>query len=355
MRTILIILDGISEEKVPELNEMTPLEYAYTPTIDKIIKKGICTKSTFYPFDREPDSLNCILSILGVEEKLIPKNRAYLEAVAENINVMDDEVVLRCDLVSVKNNKLESFNGKGLSNSEMEIASQHLKLGSSIKFHHVSNYRNLLIVNKNKLTVLINNVPPHENVGQNIDELLKDIKNIDVLDEFVENNKITINDNDYMFYPWGVSEKIKLPEFSELHNKSCSCVCSAEIVKGIAKCMKIDLPELNNATGDTDTDLVEKASAVINEIKNHDVVIAHINGTDEVSHRKDLVGKIEFIEKIDKEFLSMIYEKVNENTEIIIVSDHQTSSQTGKHEKGCVDLIMNITKNQMRGTSIWLE
>ncbi|MDW5300460.1 MAG: phosphoglycerate mutase, partial [Sedimentibacter sp.] len=245
--------------------------------------------------------------------------------------------------------------GKGLSRNEMEIASQHLKLGSGIKFYHISDYRNLLTVKKNKLTALINNVPPHENVGQNFDELLKDIKNIDVLNEFVENNKITINNNDYMFYPWGVSEKIKLPEFSALHNKSCSCVCCAEIVKGIAKCMNIDLAELNNATGDTDTDLVEKASAVLNEIKSHDVVIAHINGTDEVSHRKDLVGKIKFIEKIDREFLSIIYENADRNTKIIIVSDHQTSSQTGKHEKGSVDLIMNITKKEIRGTSIWLE
>jgi len=355
MKTILIILDGISEEKVPELNEMTPLEYADTPTIDKIIKKGSCAKTTFYPFDREPDSLNCILSILGVEEKLIPKNRAYLEAVAENIHIKHDEVVLRCNLVSIKNNKLESFNGKGLSSSEMEIAAQNVKVSGGIKFHHISNYRNLLIVNKNKLTAALKNAPPHENIGQSIDELLMDIKNIKVINEFVEDNKITINNIDYMFYPWGVSEIIKLPEFSALHNKSCSCVCSAEIVKGIAKCMNIDLPELKYATGDIDTDLVEKANAVMNEIKSHDVVIAHINGTDEVSHRKDLLGKIKFIEKIDREFLSTIYEKNNENTKIIIVSDHQTSSQTGKHEKGYVDLIMNITKNQRRGTSIWLK
>jgi len=356
MKIILIILDGISEEKVPELNDMTPLECADTPTIDKIIEKGRHTKTTFCPSDREPDSLNCILSILGVEEKSIPKNRAYLEAVAENINVKDAEVVLRCNLVSIKNNKLESFNGKGLSNSEMETASQHVKLSSSIKFHHISNYRNLLIVNKNKLTDALKNAPPHENVGQSIDGLLMDIKNINVLNEFVKDNKTTINNNDYMFFPWGVSEIIKLPEFSALHNKSCSCVCSAEIVKGIAKCMNIDLPELSYATGDTDTDLVEKANAVTNEIKNHDVVIVHINGTDEVSHRKDLMGKIKFIEKIDREFLSILYEKFNENTKIIIVSDHQTSSQTGKHEKGCVDLIVNIPiSNPVKGTSIWLK
>jgi len=106
--------------------------------------------------------------------------------------------------------------------------------------------------------------------------------------------------------------------------------------------MKIDLAYLENATGDTDTDLVEKANAVLNEIKTHDVVIAHINGTDEASHRNDLYGKINFIEKIDKELLEEIYINSSKSTRIIILSDHQTSSKTGKHEKGYVDIIKNM-------------
>lgn len=341
MKTILVILDGLSEEKVTALGLMTPLEYAKTPTIDKIIKTGSHSKRTFYPSDRKPDSLNCILSILGVEERFIPENRAYLEAIAANINVEQDEAVLRCNLVSMKNGKLESFNGKGLSKDEMETASNNVKTPEHIKFYHISNYRNIMVVKKNKQLLSLKDVPPHESVGESIEMMLENIRDIDRLNEFVETNKVTIRNNDYMFYPWGVSEAVILPTYLNLHNKSCSCICSAEIVRGIAKLMKIDLPTLKNATGDVDTDLAEKAKSVLSEIKTHDVVIAHINGTDEVSHRKDLPGKIKFIEKIDKEFLREIYEKT-QDTKIIIVSDHQTSTSTGKHEKGLVDLIVNM-------------
>ena len=144
-----------------------------------------------------------------------------------------------------------------------------------------------------------------------------------------------------MFYPWGVSEAVELPSFESIHNKTCSCVCGAEIVKGIAKAMQMDTPILKNATGDVDTDLKEKAAAVLNEIKTHDVVVAHINGTDEASHRKNFHEKINFIEKIDNEFISEIYE-ASDNIKLIILSDHQTSSITGKHEKGLVDYITNI-------------
>lgn len=344
MKTILIILDGISEEKSIELNNLTPLEYANTPILNKLINEGIHNKTTFYPPNKEPDSLNCILSILGVEENLIPRNRAYLESLAAGINIKEDEVVLRCNLVSIKNNSLETFNGKGLTNVEMRNIARNVKVGDNIKFHYISDYRNLIVVKKNKDITLLNDIPPHENIGKSINEILKYIKNINILKEFVDENQFKINNNVYMFYPWGASEVSKLPAYSKLHHKSCSCVCNAEIVKGIAKAMDIELAELKNSTGDTDTDLYEKAHAVLKEIKTHDVVIAHINGTDEVSHRKDLWGKIKFIEKIDNEFLSEIYKNIDENTKIIIVSDHQTSSKTGKHEKGYVDVIMNINQ-----------
>lgn len=341
MKTILIILDGVSEEKIRELNNKTPLEYARTDTIDKIISQGNHYKTYFYPPYRQPDSLICILSMFGVDEASIPKNRAYLEALSAGINVLDDEVVLRCNLISCKNNKLESFNGMRLLKHEKEEASFNIKNDDGIKFYHISDYRNLIVIKKELCPTELG-VPPHEYVGQDMNYILKDIKDIRVLNKFVEENKFEIVGRTYMFYPWGVSEISKLPTYKSIHNKSALCICDADIVKGISKAMKIDLAYLKNSTGDVNTDLHEKSRAVLEGIKNYDTVIAHINGTDEVSHRKDLRGKIEFIEKIDREFIKEIYDNIDNmmvHTRIIIVSDHQTSTITGKHEKGLVDVI----------------
>lgn len=340
MKTILVILDGVSEEKVDELNKRTPLEYADTPILNEIIKYGCHKKTKFYPNDRNPDSLNCILSILGVKE--IPKNRTYLEAIASNIKINESEVALRCNLVSIKNGKLESFNGKDLSTDEMKFVYHNVKTRKDVKFYNISSYRNILTLSKSQINCVNEDMPPpHEFLGESIDVLLQHIRGNNIINDFIEQNKFTINNTDYMLYPWGISEVVNLPTFYELHNKSCSCICNAEIVKGIAKIMKIDTPLLKNSTGDVDTDLKEKADAAIREIQSHDVVIAHINGTDEVSHRKDLFGKIRFIEKIDKEFLKPIYKQIKHNIKLIIVADHQTSSITGKHEKGLVDIIVS--------------
>lgn len=340
MKSILVILDGLSEKKLNTLNNKTPLEYAYTPNLDKIIQNGTYEKKKFYLEDRPPDSLSCILSLLGVNKNDIPKNRAYLEALSKGIEVSEDEVVLRCNLISIKDNMLESFNGYGLNSSEMLKISKDIKTLEAINFFHLGDYRNIITVKRDTKILSLNSMPPHENLGIAKEMLLKQVSKISILNEFIKENSFEKNNKQYMFYPWGVSEKINLPSFYSLYNKDCACICKADIMKGIARAMNMNIPVLKQATGDIDTNLIEKADAVINEIKTHDVVIAHINGTDEASHRKDLHGKINFIEKIDREFI----ERINNISDIklIILSDHQTSSITGKHEKGFVDYICNL-------------
>lgn len=343
-KEILIILDGLSEEKIPSLNNMTPLEYAHTPYINKIIEKGTYDRGIFYPQDKIPDSLNCILTILGVPSGLIPRNRAYLEALASDINIERDEIVMRCNLISIKDNKLSSFNGGLLTNHDMKEASLNVMTSDDIDFYHISNYRNLVVFKKMREIMELKDIPPHENVGKSMDVMLRSIKKINKLYKFILDNKF-VNDNiEYMFYPWGVSEVVEVPTFNNLHNKTCSLICNAEIVKGIGKAMDMNIVSLKNVTGDVDTDLREKSLAVLNETERNDVVICHINGTDEVSHRKDYFGKVRFIEKIDRELISPIYKNISKDTKIIILSDHQTSSITGKHERGTVDI---ITSNGM--------
>lgn len=341
MKELLIILDGVSEEKIPQLDK-PPLEFADARTLRKIKENGRHFKEIFYPMGKTPDSLNCILTILGVPEEFIPRNRAFLEAEAMGIHIESSQAVMRCNLAGIKDGRLDSFNGAGLTNEGMRKLSELVHGPGNIRFFHVSHYRNLLVTDKNTPLMSLKSIPPHEHVGDSIEDLMRPIAEIEELYEFVSQNKVIVRGMEYMFYPWGVSEYSRIPSYESLHGKSCSLICAAEIVKGMGKAMDMHVVDLKNATGDVDTDLNEKCLAVLRELEKRDVVICHINGTDEVSHRKDYMGKVKFIEKIDRELLAPIYDKF-ENTEqvmkITILSDHQTSSVTGRHEKGPVDVL----------------
>lgn len=350
MKTILVILDGISENKNKILNNKSPLEYAYTPVLDKIKFEGVHIKTKFHKNKSTANSLYCISKILGIEDKDIPDHRAYLESLSYDIPVSQNEWVLRCNLISIKKNQILSFNGIGLTKGEKENLCKNIYVPSSLTHYYLSDYKNLLIVKSRETLNKLVGFFPHENVDKDITKYLDEISNIKSLQDFVKSNQYKINGTRYLYLPWGPSKPSTMPSFYDIHKKKCFSVSHTEVVKGLFKSMGIRVAKLKKSTGDFDTNLKEKSNAVVNNFREYDVTIAHINGTDEISHRKNLNKKIDFIEKIDEEFLKPIYESIDKKTKIIILSDHQTSSLTGEHEPGFVDLICNkknINKNNL--------
>ena len=77
-----------------------------------------------------------------------------------------------------KDNTLVSFNGQGLSAESMaEAAKACDEFWQGIEFMHLSMYRNLLILDKDR-RILDNCIisPPHESMGKNVDLLLGELK-----------------------------------------------------------------------------------------------------------------------------------------------------------------------------------
>ncbi|MFA7069099.1 MAG: hypothetical protein WC127_09035, partial [Acidaminococcaceae bacterium] len=270
-----------------------------------------------------------------------PTNRAYLELLAQHRDITEQEMVLRCNLVSVdREGKLLSFNGEGLTLKQMKEVALLIAQGSkNIECVHLSGYRNLLITDKNsefmeKMAVK----PPHESVGENIEGLLFNLKNNSlVLKDFLiqareKMRKLEKNGVHYELYPWGASVRTVMPAFSQIHcGMLGATICSAEIVKGIADSLKMERPKLIGATGETDTDLQEKATVTLQMLQTHDFVMTHFNGSDEAAHRKNYTEKADFIARIDKEFLAEVLTNITVTTRVFICGDHGTSSLTGKH------------------------
>ena len=178
MRSLLVIIDGLGDDHIPALNGLTPFQYAEHKNIDTLIKLGTYSEVSICENDFVPESLSCILRLLGVQQRDFPTNRAYLELLAHGRDISEYEMVLRCNLVSIdKDNTLVSFNGQGLSAESMaEAAKACDEFWQGIEFMHLSMYRNLLILDKDR-RILDNCVisPPHESMGKNVDLLLGEL------------------------------------------------------------------------------------------------------------------------------------------------------------------------------------
>ena len=351
MHSLMVIIDGLGDDPIPQLGGKTPFEFASHPNIDKLLERGTYSEISICGNDFAAESLGCILRLLGVEQKDFPLNRAYLELLTNGRDISEYEMVLRCNLASVDaDGRLVSFNAMGLTPDEMaEAAAICNELWQGIEFMHLSEYRNLLILD-NDPQILHNCkiAPPHESMGQNFDELLSDLKSKSLLlKTFIEETTAKLkpfarNGVSYRIYPWGASERKVLPSFESLHNIRGAAVCKAEIVRGIARALNMPAPVLPGTTADIDTDISAKAVQTLQFLRDYDFVLAHFNGSDEAAHRYDYKGKADFIARIDKEFIGAVLQNVKQPLKILICGDHVTSCVTGKHSAGSVPVVAAV-------------
>lgn len=327
---IMLIIDGAEAS-----------DYKVCKNVKKIKHLGTYGQVDNTPRGMETGSLSCIMNILGVPKENIPNGRAYLETVSEDIETHNDDLIFRCNNVTIENNKLISSCGNykagGIKESDIK----------GCKLVHMGAYKNLFIMKNAKRYIdSIITYPPHQNIGRDLAEIYPRCSNTKI--EKILKNLI----DNYDLFPWGQSIKQRIPSFKELHNKDGAVVCKTEIVKGIAKAMKMYCPDIKESTADIDTNLVEKARVALELSKEYEFVLLHINGTDESAHRKNNKQKIDFIKKIDSEVVKYISENINKDTAFIVTSDHGTSAQSGKHVKGFVNYYI---LNENKEARLWLK
>lgn len=339
----LIILDGSDEGNVLFPNSESASKAAHTPCLDHIIRNGVSGKAEFFIPKRDADSLTCITTMLGVLPDEIPVSRAPLEVLGAGIDVEKNALIWRCNVVATKNGRLHSFNGGGLSKAEMHdfVIAAASRASPNINLFHLSDYRSILVMRPDcryadhqNYGFHYNVPPPHQNLGLPVSDLLKGVSSNQELTGFIqESSRIK---QGYLLYPWGAGKKAELPQYSQMKGRTACCVCKAEIMSGIAKAMGMRVKIPGRATGDFDTDLKGKAHAALEFAGQCDTVVIHINGTDELAHRKDFDGKMKFLEKIDSELIGELLSQINMDARFLVTSDHVTSSQTGRHEKSPV-------------------
>ncbi|WP_405383537.1 phosphoglycerate mutase [Phascolarctobacterium sp.] len=362
MRALLVLIDGLGDDPISQWCGRTPFEKAEHPVMDEIAAKGSFAQFSICEQDIVPESCSCILRLLGVDKKDMPTNRAYLELLAHNRDISEYEMVLRCNLAVVDDaGRLAAFNGAGLDQAQMRRAAQLCDdVLKDIEFIHLSEYRNLLIMNREQKVLDCNVRPPHESVGEDVAELLAPLRKQSLaIDYFLKETTKRLEPFakkglHYILYPWGASARQTMPSFAQLHGFYGGAVCKAEIVAGIARALGLETIVPFTATGDVDTDLAAKAQAAIELLQRNKFVLAHFNGSDEASHRYDYQGKADFIARIDREFLQVVADKISEPTKVVICGDHVTSSVTGRHDAGCTPVVAGYLPLGTAGKAISL-
>jgi len=174
MKYAIILPDGAADEPVASLDGRTPLEAVHKPNIDWISAHGRQGLVYTVPPGFSPGSDVATLSLLGYDPTVDYTGRAPLEAAARDIKVGHDELVFRCNFVTLVDDVMEDFTAGHISQREADllIADLNEKLGGrSLRFHTGVSYRNLMVAHdatdgKLKCT------PPHDIPNRDISEYM---------------------------------------------------------------------------------------------------------------------------------------------------------------------------------------
>ena len=121
MKYIILVGDGMADYPVAELDNKTPLESTHIPNMDLIARQGKGGTVTTVPKGLMSSSDVAILSLLGYSPAKYYTGRGPLEAASLGINLQEDEIAFRCNLITVEGDTLIDYSAGHISNKEARI------------------------------------------------------------------------------------------------------------------------------------------------------------------------------------------------------------------------------------------
>jgi 2,3-bisphosphoglycerate-independent phosphoglycerate mutase len=355
---VIVIPDGAADEPYPPLGGKTPLECARLPEMDRIAREGIVGRSRNVPDRFLPASDVATLSLLGYDPEQYYTGRAPLEAAAMGIALGPDDWAIRCNLMTVREDRLTDFTAGHVTSAEGRalIEAIQAKVGRpGMEFHPGVSYRNLMIYRgppgHQTFTSETVTDPPHDHPDQPVAEHLPRGPGADLLKELMNEAGAVLADHSVnrarieagkppanAIWLWGQGNAPSMPRFEEIHHLRGAIISAVDLVRGVgvlAGWTRIDVP---GATGYLDTDYAAKGRYAARAIADYDIVCVHIEAPDEASHEGRHDAKVEALERIDAAVVGPVRRALAtfEPARILISPDHSTLLKTRAHDRAPV-------------------
>ena len=381
MKYLVLIPDGMADERVEALGNMTPMEKADKPMMDMLASKSFVGTVSNVPDGMVPESDTANMAILSFDPKIYSKGRSPLEAFSIGIKMADDETAYRCNVVTLTEEQENYEDRIILDHSADEIstaeADELIKaleeaMGDDIKkFYTGISYRHCLIWKNGNDKYDFTR--PHDILGKRIGEYLPRIENGG--EEFLElmkksydilkDHPVNVARKEKGLKPansawlWSPGKKPQLPSFKEKWGLNGTVISAVDLIKGIGLCAQMKSIDVDGATGNVHTNYEGKANAAIQAFKDGaDYVYVHVEGPDECGHRAEIENKVLAIELIDKKILAPVYEYLKnsgEDFKIMVLPDHPTPLAIRTHTITPVPFFIYSSKEDVDGVETFNE
>jgi 2,3-bisphosphoglycerate-independent phosphoglycerate mutase len=376
MKYVILVGDGMGDLPLPELHNKTVLEAAQTPTMDYLCRHGELLRLKTIPdgFDAGSDVAN--LSLLGYLPREIYTGRAPLEAASMGVQLADDEVACRCNLVNVDFRPdgritMIDYSADHISTVEAALiigAMQECLQTEMIRFYPGVSYRHLLVF-KGKLEGL-ETVPPHDHLGQDVTEYWQRYQQIPQLKELLAGACSLLQDHDVnrqrirrglrpanAIWLWGQGRPPSMPTIYEQYGIRGALISAVDLLKGIGVYGGLDIIRVEGATGYIDTNYAGKADAALAALQDRDFVFVHVEAPDESGHQGLVAEKLRAIEDFDRKIVKPIFDGLRRKAgdagfRLVVAMDHYTPIATRTHAAFPVPIALYDSRREEGGCGL---
>jgi 2,3-bisphosphoglycerate-independent phosphoglycerate mutase len=358
MKFALIIPDGCADEPQPDLAGQTPLEAASVPHMDEIAQRGVVGRADNVPASMPSGSDVATMSLLGYDPLVCHTGRAPLEAAALGIAMGPDDWAIRCNFVTVEHGLMRSFTAGQIPSDVAAglIALLQAELGSSsLEFHAGVSYRNVVIhrpaAGQAPFDASTLTTPPHDVTDQSVEPFLPRGAGADWLRGLMQRAAPIVAAAPANLeragrgalpatgiWLWGLGRRPRLEPFAQRFGLAGAMITAVDLLRGMAVLMGFKNIVVPGATGYLDTDYAAKGRHAIDALAETDLVIVHVEATDEASHEGNARAKVQALEQIDWHIVGPLHRALQAMGpyRILVSPDHPTLLRTKTHSHGFV-------------------
>lgn len=380
MKHIIILGDGMADHQVASLGNKTLLQYARPEYMNRLAREGRTGRLVTVPEGFPPGSEVANTSILGYDLNKVYEGRGPLEAASIGYEMADDDMAIRCNIITLEDGKIITHNGGNLETKDADVLIKYLNETLAkpineregcerVKFITGIQYRHLLVIKGGNKHIVC--APPHDHPNEPWRPLLVKPEEglvgsdsvaaqetADLINELILKSQELLAKHPYniakaakgerqanSIWPWSGGYRPSMETLMQQYPqiKSGAVISAVDLIQGIGKYAGLRIIKVPGATGLANTNYEGKAQAAIDALKKDDFVFVHVEATDEAGHDGDIDLKLKAIDYLDKRLIKPILEAIEQMDDpvcVAILPDHPTPVELRIHVKEPVPFII---------------
>lgn len=355
MKHVIILGDGMADRPIAQLGNRTPLQAAYKPNMDRLAREGCCGMFRTIEDDVPTGSEAANLVVMGYDPRRVLQGRGVLEAASMGIELHNNEIALRCNLINIDpEGRILNHSAGHISSPEAELLIHFLQteIGSeSLHFYPGVSYRHVLIARDLDPRLIC--APPHDHPGEPVDTLAIRPAVPEAAETASALNALTRRSRELLpshpvnrrreeadqppansIWLWSPGRKPEMWTYRERFGISGAVISAVDLIRGIGIYAGLEVYDVPGATGLWNTNYEGKAAACLRALEKHDFCYVHLEAPDEAGHEGDLELKIQTIADLDARLIGPILRGIEAHgweAVVAVLPDHPTPVEERVH------------------------